>query len=322
MPRRIPVWQPSDEQMQVWPSISGNTINGVGEAAHRRPSPIYWHPTDSVPHGQLQLWFYQRTGSDEALAEARRERQAAIDAPLLPIGDATERSPEQWSAEVKRIAAECGADDVGITAMRADYVFQGHEVPKQRWMIVIAVGQSYEAMKTAPSRASLVEVTRQYARGTRTAKGIANWLRAQGQDALPYGGPMAGSFILIPAAIAAGLGELGKHGSMIHPRLGSNFRLACVLTDAPLVADEKQDFGADGFCANCNVCVDACPPDAIRHDKTLIRGETRWYVDFDKCLPYFNEALGCAICLAACPFSRPGIGVNLVGKLARRRNAG
>jgi epoxyqueuosine reductase QueG len=203
--------------------------------------------------------------------------------------------------------------------MRADYVFQGHEVPKQRWMIVLAVAQSYEIMKAAPSTASLVEITRQYARGTRVAKGLANWLRREGQDAFPYGGPMAGSFLLIPAAIEAGLGELGKHGSMIHRKFGANFRLACVLTDVDLEPDIPDDFGADDFCLNCRICADACPPDAIKHEKTMVRGERRWYVDFDKCLPYFNEAMSCAICLAACPFSRPAVGVNLVEKLARRR---
>jgi epoxyqueuosine reductase len=51
-----------------------------------------------------------------------------------------------------------------------------------------------------------------------------------------------------------------------------------------------------------------------------VRGERRWYVDFDKCLPYFNEAMSCAICLAVCPFSRPGVGDNLVMKLATRRS--
>jgi epoxyqueuosine reductase QueG len=130
---------------------------------------------------------------------------------------------------------------------------------------------------------------------------------------------MAGSFVLIPPAIEAGLGELGKHGSMIHRKFGSNFRLACVLTDAPLVADSREAFGADDFCLNCRVCSDACPPDAILPEKTLVRGEQRWYVDFDKCLPYFNEAMSCAICLAVCPFSRPGVGANLVAKLAARR---
>jgi ferredoxin len=322
MPRRkLPIWQPSEEQRSLWPSISGNTINGVGEQSPRRPSPIYWHPPDATPHGKLQLWFYARTADQgDELAEARRERQRAIDEPLAPVAaHARERSPEAWSEGVKRVAREAGAQDVGITAMLPEYVFEGHAVPTQRWMIVIAVGQDHEAMMTAPSVRSLVEVTRQYARGTRTAKAVANWLRREGHDALPYGGPMAGSFLLIPPAIRAGLGELGKHGSIIHPALGSNFRLACVLTDAPLSVDQPVAFGASDFCASCRVCADACPPDAIGPERRLVRGEMRWYVDFDKCLPYFNENLSCAICLAVCPFSRPEVGPRLVDKLARRR---
>jgi len=309
--------------MAHWPEVSGNAINGVGDQAPRRPSPIYWRPPDSIPHGPLQTWFYQRTGnSDETLIEARRDRQRAIDEPLAPVAvDLTERDAAEWTTEIRRVAAECGADDVGITPMRADYVFAGDEVPPYRWMILLAVEHAYEAMKAAPSMRTLVEVTRQYARGTRAAKGVANWLRQQGHDAFPYGGPMAGSFLLIPAAIEAGLGELGKHGSMIHPRLGSNFRLACVLTDAPLLEDRRNDFGAADFCVNCRICSDACPPDAIGQEKTLVRGERRWYVDFDKCLPYFNEASSCAICIAVCPFSRPEVGVKLVDKLATRSAA-
>jgi len=321
MTRRLPIWQPSDEQVQLWPPLSGNSINGVGETVARRPSPIYWHAPETIAHGPLQRWFYARTaGADGALAAARRDRQNAIDEPLDPIAPESQaRSAADWTAELKRIAVQSGADDVGISVMKADYVFEGHAVPPQRWMILLAVSQDYEAMNSAPSTRALVEVTRQYARGTRAAKGIANWLRRQGHDAVPYGGPMAGSFLLIPAAIEAGLGELGKHGSMLHRRFGSNFRLACVLTDVPLVADRPHAFGADDFCARCRVCADACPPDAIAHEKALVRGQRRWYVDFDKCLPYFNEATGCAICLAVCPFSRPVIGPRLVEKLATRR---
>jgi formate hydrogenlyase subunit 6/NADH:ubiquinone oxidoreductase subunit I len=307
--------------MQLWPQVSGNAINGVDEGSPRRPSPIYWHAPDATPHGKLQLWFYARTSNQgEALAEARRERQRAIDEPLAPISaEASVRSSALWSDEVKRVARAAGADDIGITEMLPEYVFEGHAVPTQRWMIVIAVAQDHDAMMTAPSARSLVEVTRQYARGTRTAKAVANWIRGEGYDALPYGGPMAGSFLLIPPAILAGLGELGKHGSMIHRTLGSNFRLACVLTDTPLVHDRPDEFGASDFCTSCRVCADACPPDAIAAEQRLVRGEMRWYVDFDKCLPYFNENLSCAICLAVCPFSRPGIGTQLVDKLATRR---
>ena len=317
----VPRWRPSDDQLSHWPKVSGNTINGVGEASVRRPSPIYWHAPDSIPHGPLQLWFYARSSSDdEALAEARRVRQRAIDEPLAPLAaESRERAAEEWTADVKRIAREHGADDVGVALMRADYVFEGREVPPQRWMIVVAVAHDFEAMKTAPSTEALVEVTRQYARGTRVAKGLASWLRSEGHDASPYGGPMAGSFVLIPAAIEAGLGELGKHGSMIHRDFGANFRLACVLTDVPLVASGRDVFGADDFCLHCRVCADACPPAAIAHDKRLVRGEQRWYVDFDRCLPYFNESKGCALCLAVCPFSRPEIGPRLVDKLALKR---
>ena len=242
--------------MGHWPGVSGNAINGVGEDAPRRPSPIYWRPPDTIPHGPLQRWFYQRTGDDPTLAEARQERQRAIDQPLVPVAtDKADMTAEALTAAVKGAATECGADDVGVTPMWADYVFEGDDPPNYPWMIVIAVEQDYEAMKQAPSMRSLVEITRQYGRGILAAKGLANWLRRQGYDAFPYGGPMAGSFVLIPPAIEAGLGELGKHGSMIHRKFGSNFRLACVLTDAPLIADARQTFGADDFCLHCRVCV-------------------------------------------------------------------
>jgi ferredoxin len=309
--------------MRHWPSVSGNRINGVGEKAVRRPSPIYWHAPDATPHGPLQKWFYARTSeAGQAIVDARRERQAALDMPLEPVAPQPSARPAgDWSVAVKQAALEAGAADVGVAAMRSEYVFEGLTPPTQPWMVLLAVAQDYGAMQGAPSVDALVEITRQYAHGIRVAKGVANWLRREGYDALPYGGPMAGSFVLIPPAIEAGLGELGKHGSMIHRTLGANFRLACVLTDAPLVADAPMPFGADDFCTHCKVCADACPPAAILPDKQLVRGERRWYVDFDRCLPYFNENLSCAICLVVCPFSRPTMGPRLAEKMAARRGA-
>ena len=50
-----------------------------------------------------------------------------------------------------------------------------------------------------------------------------------------------------------------------------------------------------------------------------MRGVERWYVDFDKCVPYFAEANGCAICIEVCPWSEPGRGLVLVDKLLERR---
>ena len=50
----------------------------------------------------------------------------------------------------------------------------------------------------------------------------------------------------------------------------------------------------------------------------MVRGQQKWYIDFDKCIPFFNQTYGCAICIATCPWSRPGVGLNLASKLARR----
>lgn len=32
------------------------------------------------------------------------------------------------------------------------------------------------------------------------------------------------------------------------------------------------------------------------------------YVDFERCVPYFAETGGCAICIEVCPWSEPGRG--------------
>ena len=123
---------------------------------------------------------------------------------------------------------------------------------------------------------------------------------------------------LIPAAIAAGVGELGKHGSLINRELGSSFRLAAVETDMPLDVNKPDRFGGNEFCLGCQVCTNACPPQAISPEKQMVRGVEKWYVDFDKCIAFFNEHSGCAICIAVCPWSIPGRGPRIVEQLRRR----
>ena len=107
------------------------------------------------------------------------------------------------------------------------------------------------------------DVGDQYAKGTRSSYALVNWIRSEGYRANPYPGPSASALALIPPAIASGLGELGKHGSLISRYFGSGVRLAGVTTDMPLIATSPDRFGADEFCATCQVCTTACPPGAI-----------------------------------------------------------
>ena len=52
----------------------------------------------------------------------------------------------------------------------------------------------------------------------------------------------------------------------------------------------------------------------------MVRGTSKWYVDFDQCIPYFVDNQTCGICLVVCPWSRPGVADNLVAKMAKRRD--
>ena len=197
-------------------------------------------------------------------------------------------------------------------------VFEGAEVSQHR-IVMVGVAHDYDQIEQAPDVPAGAEVLRQYGRAAAAAKALAGWLREQGWDAEPLTGPMTSKVAMIPPALACGFGELGKHGSIINPEFGASFRLSAVLTDAPFEPTPAREHGIDDFCQSCRVCEDACPPEALFQQKQTVRGVEKWYVDFDKCLPFFNQTNGCAICIAVCPWSRPGVGLNLVAKLARRR---
>lgn len=309
---------PDPGQMALRPQVSGNTINGLGERAVRRPTPVYWQKPASIAHGRMQEWFEQRP-IGESVRAALARRQAVMDTPMPERAETRQRkSPREWSAGVRERALAFDADLVGVTAFRAGWVYADRAPPRYPWCIVLGVGQDYAQMRYAPQEPAGTEVLVQYGRILSAARRLSGWIRTQGWDAEPFGSPTPATFPLIPAAIAAGFGELGKHGSIINRIWGANFRLAAVLTDLPLQADRADVFGADEFCRNCRVCEKACPVDAIAPLPQLVRGVERWYVDFDRCQPFFNEHLGCSICTTVCPWSRPGIAPGLLAKMARR----
>ena len=64
-----------------------------------------------------------------------------------------------------------------------------------------------------------------------------------------------------PVAVASGLGVMGIHRNVIHPRFGNFILLATIVVDAPM-----SSYGAPldySPCLECKLCVAACPVGAI-----------------------------------------------------------
>lgn len=342
MSRKKPVWQAPAHALEHMPPVSGNAVNGLGETEPRRASPFFWHEPRYHQFGEMQGYTIGVMYGLEDGAEIRRAFCVNENfRPGTPSGRSSDeqfiqrgpepievaerqvtREPGEWSRLLKDFALSHHADVVGIAEMQPDWVYEGFEV-REKYVIVVGVAHDYAEMSQAPSlpgnNRAIVEVGKQYTRAARAAAELSNYIRSQGHGTTCFPGPTAQDLVMIPAAIAAGLGELGKHGSLINRKLGASFRLAAVTTDMPLVADQPDVFGGDDFCVRCQVCSEACPPDAIFEEKQWVRGDRKWYVDFDKCIPYFAESRGCGICIAVCPWSRPGIADRLVVKMARLR---
>ena len=303
------------------PPVSGNVINGLGarETSRARKvfhssggEPLAWKALDDffsvinpwrvVRHVIFNTWQLRR--SEGPVAAARRE-----------VKDA-----RAMADEIKAVARRLGAPLVGVAEVTEEDLYEGRE-PGLRYAICLGMPMDRDEMEHAPQARAAAEVMRTYRQIARVAVRLAEAIRAMGWPARAYGNPNSTDVLMIPMAVRAGLGELGKHGSMIGVEHGSNFRLAAVLTDLPLALDAPVDIGVDDLCLVCRRCVDDCPPRAIFEEKQWVRGSRKWYVDFDKCIPYFVKTYGCAICIEVCPWSEPGRGPALSEQLLARRRA-
>lgn len=207
------------------------------------------------------------------------------------------------TAFVKAMAFERGAKVVGIADYDPRVSFADAEELDHTSVIVFGMSMQYDFMADIGPR-SQDEVHRVYYELDDLGLRMAHHIAAMG-----YSARLQHNYAELPLVAygyLAGLGELGKHGSLISPELGSSFRLGAVSTNLPLTADGPQSYDIDEFCANCNVCTRFCPGDAILPDKKEVNGIVRWHVDTAACEPYFYELYGCKICLMVCPFNNQG----------------
>ncbi len=130
---------------------------------------------------------------------------------------------------------------------------------------------------------------------------MADLLRKKGFRCLPL--PAAGCpmdqrsltaiFSFKHAAVAAGLGTMGRHSMVITPEFGPRVRLACLLTDAGF---DPSPVNPKSYCVNCDACIKACPARALQKPAPMKDYEINPYA----CRNYRGTGLTCAVCLKAC----------------------
>lgn len=278
------------------------------------------------PHGVCEKFGYPGPGvrADVTPDEVRYFGAVAGRVPLQDGEVAAERAdlggPAAAAEHVKAAARELGADLVGIARVDPYYVYEGRELP-HRYAVVVGMAMDLEEILQVPRVEANVEYLRVYEALGRLNVELARRIRAHGYPARAHTLADEG-LAMLPHAYAAGLGELGKHGSLINRELGCSFRLGVVTTDLELAEDSPRDEGIQDFCNGCRMCVTYCPGAAISDEKALVRGAERWVVDTERCTPYFASHYACAVCLQVCPINAKAFGgrfrdafVETVGRL-------
>lgn len=115
------------------------------------------------------------------------------------------------------------------------------------------------------------------------------------------------------AAVASGVGELGRNGLVINKEWGARIHMPDpILTDLPLVADEPVDIGVEDFCKICRKCAINCPTNSVTFgDKVTFNGVEKYKINWLTCYklrPYVHEQWGsCLTCATVCPFTKPNV---------------
>ena len=209
--------------------------------------------------------------------------------------------PATMSAEIKRRGIELGGADVGMTALKPEFIELGVDLPHKN-VIAVIVYEDYAQALVGPDEVDLEAMTA-YAKCADISTELARYIREElGYPAIAHHN---GSFQIqaIPVFQEVGFGELGRHGSLIHPELGANFRPGFITTDLPVAYDTPRNFGIQDYCMTCNLCRNNCPGDAIPDDHIVTDGVKRWLTDIEKCYPIsrFRESY-CHICVDVCPY--------------------
>lgn len=199
---------------------------------------------------------------------------------------------------LRQMCLEAGADDVGFVEIeRQEIADQKAEIlwllPKTKTLIGFVVRMNRENIRTPARSVANLEFHRTTDETNDIARRITTELERIGVRAMNGGaagfpmeadrwGAKMWTVSHKPVAVAAGLGHMGIHRNVIHPKFGNFISLGTVLMDAEVSQYSRPvDYNP---CLECKLCVAACPTGAIGSDGSF---------DFSACYTHnYREFMG------------------------------
>lgn len=182
----------------------------------------------------------------------------------------------QW---LHRLCLEAGADDAGFVEIdRPEIAEQRQEIlaafPPTKTLISFVCRMNRENVRSPARSVANVEFHSAGDEVNHIARRIVAELEQQGIRGFnpAMGFPMEmnnfpGKIWVVshkPVAVAAGLGKMGIHRNVIHPKFGNFILLGTILIDVNVTRYHQPiDYNP---CLECNLCVSACPVGAISAD--------------------------------------------------------
>ena len=202
------------------------------------------------------------------------------------------------SAWLRQLCLDAGADDVGFVEIdRPELVEQRDDIlaifPHAKTLVSLVCRMNRENIRTPARSVANLEFHHAGNEVNQAARRIVTELEKISVRAINGGAmgfPMEmdrwpGKTWVVshkPVVVAAGLGQMGIHRNVIHPKFGNFILLGTVVMDVKVTAASKPI--AYNPCLECKLCVSSCPTGAIGADG---------HFDFSACYTHnYREFMG------------------------------
>jgi epoxyqueuosine reductase QueG len=178
-----------------------------------------------------------------------------------------------YKPSIKKICIEQGVDLFGvadISKIKDDFALPGELTENLNRAVCLGIRLSQAILKDikeAPTKIYFHHYRTLNALLDQIALKVTNHIQRLGFNALPIPASQILDWQNQTAhlshkklAVLAGLGWIGRNNLLVNKDLGSQFRLATILTDMSLEADRPSKDG----CGTCRLCVTICPAQAIK----------------------------------------------------------